>query len=64
MMKAYNYIDLYRYDYETWFDACYRYSEQWSLEDAFELLYKQAIEDGFREVDAAFESIAALGIYS
>jgi len=63
-MEKYNYIDLYRYDYETWYDACYRYSEQWCLGCTFELLYKQAIEDGFNEVDAAFESMAVLGIYS
>tara|TARA_Y100001972_G_C7647467_1_gene325447 strand:- start:666 stop:857 length:192 start_codon:yes stop_codon:yes gene_type:complete len=57
-------IDLFRYDYETWFDACYRFSEQWSLEHAFEILYKQAVNDGFSEIDAAFESMAALGIYT
>ena len=58
------YIDLFRYDYETWFDACYRFSEQWSLQHAFEILYKQAVNDGFNEIDAAFESMAALGIYT
>ena len=57
-------IDLFRYDYETWFDACYRFSEQWSLQHAFEILYKQAVNDGFNEIDAAFESMAALGIYT
>ena len=57
-------IDLFRYDYETWFDACYRFSEQWSLQHAFEILYKQAVTDGFNEIDAAFESMAALGIYT
>ena len=50
--------------YETWFDACYRFSEQWSLQHAFEILYKQAVNDGFNEIDAAFESMAALGIYT
>ena len=57
-------IDLFRYDCETWFDACYRFSEQWSLQHAFEILYKQAVNDGFNEIDAAFESMAALGIYT
>ena len=57
-------IDLFRYDYETWFDACYRFSEQWSLQHAFEILYKQAVNDGFNEIDAAFESMAVLGIYT
>ena len=57
-------IDLFRYDYETWFDACYRFSEQWSLQHAFEILYKQDVNDGFNEIDAAFESKAALGIYT
>jgi len=62
-MKNNIYIQLFRYEEESWFEAARRFSEQWQLDHVFELLYKQAIEEGFNDTDAAFESMAALGIY-
>lgn len=59
-----SYIQLFRYEDETWFEAARRYSEQWQLDHVFELLYNQAIVEGFSDIDAAFESMSALGIYT
>ncbi len=59
-----SYIQLFRYEDETWFEAARRYSEQWQLDHVFELLYNQAIKEGFNDTDAAFESMSALGIYT
>ena len=59
-----SYIQLFRYEDETWYDAARRYSEQWQLDHVFELLYNQAVLEGFNDIDAAFESMSALGIYT
>ena len=63
-MNNHSYIQLFRYEEESWFEAARRYSEQWKLDHVFEMLYKQAIVDGFNDTDAAFESMIALGIYA
>jgi hypothetical protein len=63
-MNNHSYIQLFRYEKESWYDAALRYSEQWQLDHVFDLLYNQAIEDGFSDVDAVFESMSTLGIYT
>ena len=63
-MNNHSYIQLFRYEEESWFEAARRYSEQWKLNHVLYLLFIDIVNEGFNDTDAAFESMIALGIYA